>query len=227
MVVKTNLETAFDSRWNELKIEGKNIPSRSNHAAAFFSSKLFIHGGYDVDKGIMSDFYSIDISEDSSAFEWKKLSSTIDGEPIKLKSHTGVVYKTYFVLFGGEVSSSESSNSIYIYDFVDEKWTKPTITNSQIIPKVDSHSSFIVDSKMYVYGGYIPDKASYMKNIYCLDINTMKWSTVFESKNELQPQERSNLAMTIQGNSLWIFGGTNGQETLDDLWKFDLQLKKW
>ena len=74
--------------------------------AAFFNSKLFVHGGYDVDKGILSDFYYIDVSEDSPAFEWKKLESSIDGQPIKLKSHTAVVYKNYFVIFGGETSSS-------------------------------------------------------------------------------------------------------------------------
>ena len=91
------------------------------------------------------------------------------------------------MLFGGEVSSNESSNSIYIYDFVDEKWRKPNVKNSEMIPKVDSHSSFLVGSKMYVYGGYMPEKASYMKNIYCLDIDEMKWSTIFESKNSLEP----------------------------------------
>lgn len=64
LVVKTNLETAFDSRWCELKIDGKNIPSRSNHIAAFFNSRLYIHGGYDADKGVMSDFNYIDVADD-------------------------------------------------------------------------------------------------------------------------------------------------------------------
>ena len=34
IVVKTNLENSFDTRWAEVKIEGKNIASRSNHASA-------------------------------------------------------------------------------------------------------------------------------------------------------------------------------------------------
>lgn len=33
--------------------------------------------------------------------------------------------------------------------------------------------------------------------------------------------------MVTEGQALWIFGGTNGQKTLDDLWKFDLATKKW
>lgn len=62
ITVKTNLENTFDLRWAEIKIEGKNIPSRSNHAAVVHNNKLYIHGGFDADKGMLSDFYSMDIS---------------------------------------------------------------------------------------------------------------------------------------------------------------------
>ena len=64
LVVKTNHETSFDSRWSELKIDGKNIPSRSNHVAAFFDNKFFVHGGYDADKGTLSDFCYLDVDDD-------------------------------------------------------------------------------------------------------------------------------------------------------------------
>lgn len=67
-MVKTNHETSFDSRWSELKIDGKNIPSRSNHVAAFFNNRLYIHGGYDADKGVMNDFSFIDVSDDCESF---------------------------------------------------------------------------------------------------------------------------------------------------------------
>lgn len=62
LVIKTHLENAFDNRWAEVKIEGKNIGSRSNHVAVVFGNSLFIHGGYDVDKGIIGDFHEMDIS---------------------------------------------------------------------------------------------------------------------------------------------------------------------
>ena len=42
-----------------------------------------------------------------------------------------------------------------------------------------------------------------------------------------EPDGRSNLALAPDGQNLWIFGGTNGQKTLDDLWKFDIVAKKW
>lgn len=63
---------------------------------------------------------------------------------------------------------------------------------------------------MYVYGGYIPDKAQYLRNIYCLDLEKMEWSTVFESNSKEEPDGRSNLALAAEGKNIWIFGGTNG-----------------
>ena len=84
-----------------MKIDGKNIPSRSNHVAAFFDNRLFIHGGYDADKGTLSDFYYLDVADDVEAFEWKKLPNTVDGVPLRLKSHSAVTYKTLIILFGG------------------------------------------------------------------------------------------------------------------------------
>ena len=101
LVVKTNQQNTLDSRWAEIKIEGKNVPSRSNHVAGIFDTKLYIHGGYDADKGVLSDFHCIDLTEDGEAFEWKKLNNSIQGKPIRLKGHSAIVHKTSMVLFGG------------------------------------------------------------------------------------------------------------------------------
>ena len=75
IVVKTNLQNTFDSRWAEIKIEGKNIASRSNHASAIHSNHLYIHGGFDADKGMLADFYCMDISEQTEEYLWVKLNN--------------------------------------------------------------------------------------------------------------------------------------------------------
>lgn len=101
LVVKTDHQNVFDSRWSELKIDGKNIPNRSNHIAAFFQNKMYVHGGYDAERGVLADFYAIDISDETEAFEWSKINNTVQGVPLKLKSHRGIVYKTCLYVFGG------------------------------------------------------------------------------------------------------------------------------
>lgn len=75
LVYTSSLQTALDSRWNELKITGKNIVGRSNHIAVLFENVMYVHGGYSPEFGILSDFYCIDIGRDSPDFEWKKLNN--------------------------------------------------------------------------------------------------------------------------------------------------------
>ena len=228
LIVKTNHETAFDSRWSELKIDGKNIPSRSNHVSAFFDSKLFVHGGYDADKGVLSDFYVLDVSDDVEAFEWKKLPNQLDGVPLRLKSHTAITYKTWIIMFGGETQTNEGSNNVYCYDIIDGSWRKVKTESKVEIPKLDSHAVTLVQNKMMVYGGYISDQAVYNNNIYCLDLDKMEWQCLFEAKKGVvSPEGRSNLGLVNDGKYLWVFGGITDHHSLDDLWKFDLALQKW
>lgn len=226
LVINTQLENAFDNRWSEVKIEGKNIASRSNHVAAVFGNSLFVHGGYDVDRGVLDDFYEMDISEDCEEYVWKKLGNSCGDRQIRLKSHSGVVYKEKLILFGGETSTSLSSNTVYIYDFVTRKWQ--AVQSQSSIPKVDSHCALMVGSKMYVYGGYVTDRAEYLIDLLAFDADECTWETVHKGeRSEKEPQGRSNFSMVEYNQSLLIFGGTNGVKTLNDMWSFSLQEKKW
>lgn len=178
LVINTQLHNAFDSRWAEIKIEGKNINSRSNHISVVFGKSLFVHGGYDVDKGIAGDFYEMDLSEDCLEFVWKKMDNSCEGKQIKLKSHTGVTFKENLILFGGEKATGLSNNIVYIYDFVTKNWR--SIVPQIDVPKVDSHCAVVIDSKMFIYGGYVSDKAEYLTDIYAFDLQNQTWELYFK-----------------------------------------------
>lgn len=102
-----------------------------------------------------------------------QLNNRCKGEPIKLKSHTAVVYKDAIYLFGGEISPINSNNLTYRFDIASSKWEK--IEPNIDLPKVDSHSAVIVDDQMLVYGGYIPEKAQYMSDMYAFDLEKHTW----------------------------------------------------
>lgn len=122
---------------------------------------------------MLADFNSIDISEQAQDYRWAKLNNECDGEPIKLKSHTAVIYGATIYLFGGEKSPIVGNNIVFAYDIKGDKWSKigPKID----VPKVDSHSAVVDGQKMYVYGGYIPEKANYLSDMYSFDLETKKW----------------------------------------------------
>lgn len=54
-VVKPFEHKEIDTRWIELKLGGKFI-SRSYFASCIQAGKVYIHGGYNEQKGIIDDF---------------------------------------------------------------------------------------------------------------------------------------------------------------------------
>ena len=81
---------------------------------------------------------------------------------------------------------------------------------------------------MYIYGGFKDKQASYSSNIYTLDLITKTWSTFYTPvKTAPTPEARGNVGLALHNDCIWIFGGTNGTKTLNDLWKFNLTTKTW
>lgn len=81
---------------------------------------------------------------------------------------------------------------------------------------------------MYVYGGYITDKAEYLSDILAFNIENNSWEIFYKSdKTDKEPGPRSNFSMVESNRSLFIFGGSNGTKTLNDTWSFSLKDKKW
>ena len=64
---------------------------------------MYVHGGYDVDKGILFDFNRIDLTEENreNDYAWEELNNLCDGKPIKLKNHTAVTSGDKIIIFGG------------------------------------------------------------------------------------------------------------------------------
>ena len=48
---------------------------------------------------------------------------------------------------------------------------------------------------MYVYGGYISDKAEYLKDIYCFDLVNHTWEVTYKGGKGKEPSGRSNFSM--------------------------------
>lgn len=60
-------------KWEEAKFSEKNIQQRSYHSTVIHNSFLYIYGGYEINKGIMNDFFSLDL-ESKECYSWNSLS---------------------------------------------------------------------------------------------------------------------------------------------------------
>ena len=83
----------IDSKWMELKLEGKNIIGRSYHTAVYYQDTLYIYGGCEISKGILDEFYQINIF--SKHPHWKFLPPNRASKlayPGPRRKHSAVVF---------------------------------------------------------------------------------------------------------------------------------------
>jgi hypothetical protein len=83
----------------------------------------------------------------------------------------------------------------------------------------------VVGVKMYLFGGF---NTTLMNDLVLLDVEAMSWSTVAPDSVALPAPRRCHaLCATDDGGRLWLFGGTDGQKTLNDLWLYDVDRRSW
>ena len=85
----------------------------------------------------------------------------------------------------------------------------------------------LVGSKAYVFAAYSLNKG-YIRELFTLDISTFTWDYVaFAKDSSSQPGGRSGSSTALVEDKVFLFGGYNSEDTLSDIWSFDLVLKEW
>lgn len=116
-----------NEKWRECKIMGKNVSIRSYSAACSFRGLFYMYGGYQILRGMMDDFYSIDLSDSVEKFDWVSIEAG-GHKPGPRSKHALVATKDRILLIGGLESDMRVCNEIYSYDVDQKKWSlvKPT-----------------------------------------------------------------------------------------------------
>src|SRR3981081_1046226 len=94
------------------------------------------------------------------------------------------------------------------------QWTHPD-TAGEAPPPCRAHTCTLVDRKLFVFGGGLGP--TYYDFVYILDTTTRKWSKPPISGNKNPVPRRAHTAVFYQ-NMIWVFGGGNGMQALNDLW---------
>jgi len=79
---------------------------------------------------------------------------------------------------------------------------------------------------MYVFGG---NDGHIKSDLFKFNFKTNTWTEIentdIDNINQW-PKERCKTYASLYKNYMFIYGGNNGNEILDDLWSFDLSKKK-
>jgi len=210
--------------------------------------RLYVYGGSDLNLGIFSDFYYIDIKEDFSVSHWKPveiMSKTYPGElypyiyniigPISRAASVLVENKWY--IFGGAINTCENTNNLWCFNFDKMVWHLIKPKTKVLPPCIDSHSICHYKANgidyLVIFGGFIGEQYGECWNqVIKYDITNGKWLLPYKEDNlilasQSGPCPRSGHGAVIKGDFLYIFGGTDGEARYNDLWKYDLRNNHW
>ncbi|XP_018564795.1 kelch domain-containing protein 3-like isoform X2 [Anoplophora glabripennis] len=202
--------------WTAPKTTG-NIPlARDGHTACMWKNCMFIFGGYEEESDAFArSVYCLNLDK----MTWS-IVHTSGMEPSLRDFHTTVCIKDRMYLFGGRgtifpnhytlTGAQETySNQLWYLDFKTFTWHACMVTGDIPVGR-RSHSAFVYNDKMYIFGGYNSVKDQHYNDMYEFNPDTNAWKRL--NCRGKGPSERRRQACIPVGDRIFLFGGTSPQQ---------------
>ncbi|KAH9003785.1 hypothetical protein EDB86DRAFT_2826355 [Lactarius hatsudake] len=129
-------------------------------------------------------------------------------------------------IFGG-CDDKGCFKDMWCFNIETMQWSHPEM-QGDLPPPCRAHSATLIGRKIVIIGG--GEGASYYNSVHVFDISTRRWSRPTFTTTEVPPPRRAHTTVMYQGK-LWVFGGGNGLQALNDVWTLDvgtsLDRMKW
>ncbi|XP_054153546.1 kelch domain-containing protein 3-like [Oppia nitens] len=209
-------DTASGEWLDRPKVSGRIPGARDGHTAVSIDNKMYIFGGYEeLTERFSNDIYVLDMT----TFVWKYV--TASGQPPTWRDfHSAVAYEDRMYVFGGRSDRSGPNhsqhevycNELMYFNTTTNTWIKPSVTNqssSQPPPcGRRSHSSFVYQNMIYIFGGYNGLDRQHFNDLYQFDPRRQVWSLV-DVRGRHRPCARRRQCCCVVGDRLYLFGGTS------------------
>ena len=101
------------------------------------------------------------------------------------------------------------------------EWMHPKTKGEFPLPS-RAHTITLIDRRIVLFGG--GEGAEYRNDVYVLDTLTRHWTKANFAEDDIQPPPRRAHTAVLYKNKLWVFGGGNGSQALNDLWTLDVNV---
>lgn len=193
---------------------GQPPTPRHSHSGVVHDGSMYVFAGYDGN-------YRSDLHQ--YTFAQRRWSSVpVKGTIPKARYRTSAVaYKNLMLVVGGH-DGAKHLNDFYQFNFNTLEWSLVEVADQGPPPSSrDSHSAVIAGDSMYLFGG---STGSARNDLYSFSLTTNQWhqwSPVPGQSSDL-PCPRFCHICEVHDNSLYVFGGYDGQRRLNDFWQFQL-----
>lgn len=212
-VCSCNILYCFDVEthtWSRPEVTGDIPGPRDGHSACVYKDKMYIFGGFQDD----IDQFSCDVhSLDFKTMTWSYI-PTIGTPPSYRDFHSAAAINDRMYIFGGrgdKHSPYHSMEEIYCSDIVyldlnTNTWCMPRTTGNVPVGR-RSHSMFIYQDLIYVFGGYNGILEEHFNDLHTFDPKTNRWRVV--KPDGAEPSTRRRQVCLVIGNKMFMFGGTS------------------
>ncbi|KAI0052434.1 galactose oxidase [Auriscalpium vulgare] len=145
-----------------------------------------------------------------------------------MRAHSVTMVDTVAWLFGG-CDDKGCWKDVWCFNTETMQWSRPEMQGDIPLP-CRAHSATLIDRKLVVFGG--GEGPVYYNSVYVLDITLRRWlkPIIVNHKEDIPPPRRAHTTVLYQGK-IWVFGGGNGMQALNDVWTLDvtgtLERMKW
>ena len=147
-----------------------------------------------------------------------RILTNINHECPQIKNHSAIIYKRCIYLFGG-YDGKKNHNTLHVYDIDKNEWTHP-ITMGEDPPGRNGHTASLVDSKMYIIGGWLGSGPFAASDMYILDLDQLIWEHPLTKG--ISPGPCNMHSTDLIQRRLYLFRGGDGRDYLNDLHSFDI-----
>ncbi|XP_027055709.1 kelch domain-containing protein 3 isoform X1 [Pocillopora verrucosa] len=193
-------------RWTQ-EVEGG--PRRVNHAAVSIRNRfIFSFGGYCTGEEY-NQIVNIDVHVfDTVQCRWMKpppVSCECKGcVPYMRYGHSASAMGDLVYIFGGRNDTHGACNILYCFDTRSLTWSKPKVNGKPPAAR-DGHSACVIESRIYIFGGYEEEGECFSNSIEYLDTQTLTWH---QPRVTGEPAKwRDFHSATAVGTNMYIFGG--------------------
>jgi len=154
---------------------------------------------------------------------------TFNPPPVRV-CHGALVYKDSLFIYGGHVPSEQGDyitsvrSDLWEYKISTHEWKK--VCNFEPLTET---APILYNDKMYIFGGFINSWRT--STIIEFDFVTKKYAKTStedtQSAMGAPPKGRSAYSALVYKNCMYIYGGWDGHESMNDIHCFNLDTKQW
>lgn len=212
-------------RWSEPNAGDAAAPTIKNHSVTHYQGTLYCFGGYDGRRNHLT-LLLYNIAEE----RWFRPLDVVGTPPPGRNGHSATLAGDgRIIIIGGWLGTGPlAASDMHVLDIDGRqlRWWQPAVKGTPPGP-CNMHSADYCPQRREVYVFRGGNGREYLNDLHALHTETLTWRRV-ESTGDM-PQQRANhsSAMLEETGELFIFGGWNGTERLNDIHILDTETSTW